>query len=263
MSQPSNRVITTARRKRLTKTGKTLSAELIVHTAIRLLGQHGADALTVRRLGVALGADPSSVYRYFTNTDDLVLAVADELTGRVLDGFRPVQDWRESLWTLGQRIHAVFLAHPHAGVLVAARVTGRPNEIRTVETGLDILRGAGFTADQAARHYHSYIDLTLGIAALDAASRTLPRPTMDADRGAWRSVYGKLPEQSHPNIAAGLDALAETMSASAYPAALALFLDGLAAQLPRPAPTAANRVAEQAPRSADVDGAGRRRISRR
>jgi AcrR family transcriptional regulator len=227
------RVITAQRRRRPTKNGTVLSHELIVRTAIRLLSQHGTDALTVRRLGTALGADPSSLYRYFKSADDLVLAVADELIGHGLEGFTPSDDWRESLRDFGHRMHATAMAHPQAALVSAARVTGRPHEIRAVETGLGILRSAGFPPRDAAGHYHSFIDLTLGFAALDAASAALPSASADADRGVWRSTYAQLPAGTQPHIAACGEGLRATMSSSAYAAALDLFLEGLAARLPR------------------------------
>src|ERR1044072_3612944 len=77
----SERVVPPAarQRRRPTKPGVVLSEELIVDTALRLIEEHGADALSVRRLGRALGADPSSLYRYFRHTDHPMLAIADEL----------------------------------------------------------------------------------------------------------------------------------------------------------------------------------------
>lgn len=91
MTSMNDRVVPPAarRRRRPTKTGVVLSEELIVETALRLLKEHGADALTVRRLGLALGADPTALYRYFRDTDDLLLAIADELIGRTLRTWRP------------------------------------------------------------------------------------------------------------------------------------------------------------------------------
>lgn len=91
MTSMNDRVVPPAarRRRRPTKTGVVLSEELIVETALRLLKEHGADALTVRRLGLALGADPSALYRYFRDTDDLLLAIADELIGRTLRAWHP------------------------------------------------------------------------------------------------------------------------------------------------------------------------------
>lgn len=226
------RVPTSRRRRRPTKTGVVLSHELIVRTAIRLVHEHGSEGLSVRRLGLALGADPSSIYRYFRDTDDLVRAVADGLIGQHLAGFLPGPDLRGTLRDLGLRLHAALVAEPRTAVLTAARVTGRPNEIQTIELGLGVLRAAGFAPDQAARHYHAFIDLTLGFAALDASAVALPPDAGTADDAAWTTVYATLPADTHPNIASCAGPLAATMRTSAYPAALDLFLDGLEAGLP-------------------------------
>ena len=225
------RVVTTRRRRRPTRTGTVLSHDLIVRTAIRLVAEHGAEGLSLRRLGAALGADPSAVYRYFRNTDDLVRAVADDLIGQHLAGFVPGPHWRQTLRELGLRIHSAMLERPRIALLTASRVTGRPHEIRTVELGLGVLRSAGFAPDAAARHYHSFIDATLGFAALDAAAMALPRTGPDSDADAWTTVYAALPARTHPNIASCADALGASMRASAYPAALELLLDGIAVGL--------------------------------
>jgi AcrR family transcriptional regulator len=74
-----------------------LSEQVIVDTVPRLVGRHGADVLTVRRLGAALGADPSALYRYFRDTGNLLLAVADELIGRARLGWKAVGGWRTDL----------------------------------------------------------------------------------------------------------------------------------------------------------------------
>ncbi|MFI9274943.1 TetR/AcrR family transcriptional regulator [Kitasatospora sp. NPDC052896] len=220
------------RRSRPTRAGTILSDQLIVETAIRLMGQHGAAALTVRRLGAALGADPSSIYRYFRSTDDLMLAVADELIGRSLAGFEPSADWRLTLRDLGLRLHAVSLAHPHVAVLSATRVTRRPHEIRTVELGLGALRSAGFEPDAAAHHYHCFVDLVLGFAALDAGFETLPPEAARADDEAWASTYGRLPAERFPHIAACARGLQRSMAVSAFPSTLDLFLGALAELAP-------------------------------
>ena len=231
MAPPNQRVADTRRRRRPTRTGTVLSHDLIVRTAIRLVAEHGAEGLSVRRLGAALGADPSAVYRYFRNTDDLVRAVADDLIGQHLAGFVPGPHWRQTLRELGLRIHTAMLEQPRLALLTASRVTGSPHEIHTVELGLGVLRSAGFPPDDAARVYHSFIDATLGFAALDAAAAALPSTGPDTDTDAWDTVYAALPAHSHPNIASCAGPLAASMRASAYPAALELLLDGIAARL--------------------------------
>ncbi|MFJ8621324.1 TetR/AcrR family transcriptional regulator [Kitasatospora sp. NPDC093550] len=219
------------RRRRPTKQGVVLSAELIVDTALRLIGQHGAEALTVRRLGAALGADPSAVYRYFHSTDDLLLAIADELIGRAQQGRRCTGDWRADLREIGLRIHAAYQAHPQAALLAAHRTTGRTHETAAVEAILGILRTAGFPDPEAVRIYHAFVDQSLGFAALDAAALALPGPAASADRAVWQASYARLDAATHPHIAATADLLTADMRRSGYPYALDLLLDAAEARL--------------------------------
>jgi len=229
----SERVVPAAdrRRRRPTKQGVVLSEELIVETALRLIEEHGAEALSVRRLGRALGADPSSLYRYFRHTDDLMLAVADELIGRTLRTWRPTGDWLADLRDLGLRMHAGALAHPRAAMLSSYRVTGRVYEIQAVETILGVLRGAGFPDVDAVRIYHAYVDQALAFGALDSANTALPQSARDAEAAVWQALYARLPADTHPHIAATARHLVATMRHSSYPAAQDLLLSAAAARL--------------------------------
>ncbi|WP_282694477.1 TetR/AcrR family transcriptional regulator [Streptomyces sp. CC208A] len=219
-------------RRRPTKQGAVLSERLIVDTALRLVAQHGADALSVRRLGAALGADPSALYRYFRNTDALLLALADEIIGRAQEGWEATGEWREDLRAMGLRIHASYLAQPQAAILAAHRTTGRPHETRAVETILGILRDGGFPDPLAVRVYHAFVDQALAFAAQDAAAAALPPAAAEADTEVWHEVYGRLPAASHPNIAATYPLLAADMRDSGYPFALELMLTAVAALHP-------------------------------
>ncbi|MFB7471368.1 TetR/AcrR family transcriptional regulator [Kitasatospora sp. NPDC056184] len=219
------------RRRRPTKQGVVLSHELIVGTALRLVGQHGAEALTVRRLGTALGADPSAVYRYFHSADDLLLAIAEELIARAQDGWRATGHWRSDLRDIGLRIHASYQAHPQAALLAAHRTTGRTHEIAAVEAVLGVLRTAGFPDPEAVRIYHAFVDQSLGFAVLDAAALALPAAAQSADLRVWHASYGRLDAASNPHIAATAHLLAADMRRSGYPFALDLLLDAAEARL--------------------------------
>lgn len=219
------------RRRRPTKQGQVLTHGLIVETALRMLREHGAAGLSARRLGLALGADASTVYRYFRGMDDLILAIADEVYGTAMAGWRPAGDWRADLRDLGLRIHHAYLAHPQAALLTASRVTGRPNEVGGDETILGILRGAGFADPDAVRIYHAFIDQCLAFAILDAATLALPKAAREADEEVWRDTYARLPARTHPNIAATAPLLVAQMNDSAYPAALDMLLSSASAQL--------------------------------
>lgn len=219
------------RRRRQTKQGVVLSEELIVEAALRVLQYHGAAGLTVRRLGVALGADPTALYRYFHGIEDVVLAITDELLRRVVEGWEPTGKWRDDMRELGLRLHRVYVEHPQAGVLAASRVTGGAHEIQIIETVLGLLRSAGFAEREAVDVYHAFIDQMLGFAALDAAFEALPPEHQQRDEGRWRDTYARLPAESHPNIAASSRLLDESMRHSACESALELLLDGIASRL--------------------------------
>ncbi|GAA3229375.1 TetR/AcrR family transcriptional regulator [Nonomuraea helvata] len=234
------------RRRRPTKQGQVLSHQLIVETALRMLREHGAAGLTARRLGLALGADASTVYRYFRGMDDLVLAIADELYGTAMADWRPVGDWRADLRELGLRIHHAYLTHPQAAVLTASRVTGRPNEVAGDETILGILREAGFADADAVRIYHAFIDQALAFSILDAATLALPKAAREGDEEVWRATYARLPARTHPNIAATAPLLVDQMNDSAYSTALDMLLSSAAGQL--------NRNARQSGRSGAESG---------
>ncbi|MCW7944367.1 TetR family transcriptional regulator [Streptomyces hygroscopicus] len=219
------------RRRRRTRAGTVLSEEMIVEAALRMLHEHGREGLSARRLGAALGADPSTVYRYFRSMDDLTLAIGDALIARALQDWQTTGDWYADLRLLGLRIYHAYLAHPHAAVLTASRVSGRPHEIAADEIVLSLLLSAGFSYETAARIYHVFIDQCLAFAALDAAFAALPAQSRRADEAMWRTTYAHLPPKTHPGIAATAGFLAARMASSSYPDALDMLLDNAAHQL--------------------------------
>jgi AcrR family transcriptional regulator len=233
MPTTTTRVAGPRQRRRPTKQGTVLTEGLIVETALRLVREHGEGGLTVRRLGAALGADPSALYRYFGSTDELLLAIDDELIGRCMAGHRPSGDWLADLRGIGRRIHATYRDHPRVAQLAAYRVTGRTHEFAAVETILGVLRGAGFGDADAVRHYHAFVDQALAFAALDTAA--LGSPAGAADARAWRERYARLSPDAYPNIAATAGHLVREMPRSAYEQALELLLESLAMRLRRAA----------------------------
>ncbi|MFF4371584.1 TetR/AcrR family transcriptional regulator [Streptomyces sp. NPDC001594] len=219
------------RRRRPTRQGVVLSERLIVDTALRMLREHGSAGLSARRLGAALGADPSTLYRYFDGMDGLTLAIGEELIGRALEGWTATGTWRSDLRELGLRIHGAYLAHPQAAVLTASRVTGRPREIAADEAVLGILRTAGFPDPEAVLIYHAFIDQSLAFASLDAGALALSEASRLSDEQQWESTYAKLPADRYPHIAATGRLLAARMNHSAYPVALDMLLASAEARL--------------------------------
>ncbi|WP_428950719.1 TetR/AcrR family transcriptional regulator [Streptomyces sp. cg35] len=220
------------RRRKPTKSGVVLSEDVIVDCALRLVGRHGPDALSVRRLGAALGCDPSALYRYFHNTDDLLLALADRIIGEAQSGFDPDgMPWAEGLREMALRIHRCYREHPRVAAMAAYRVTRRLNEFRAVDTGIGLLRRAGFDDATAVRYYAAFVDTVLGHAALDAAHLALPVERREADDLAWVGVYAGLSAREYPQLASVRGHL-PLMGGSSFDAALELLLAALVAAAP-------------------------------
>ncbi|MFF0740808.1 TetR/AcrR family transcriptional regulator [Streptomyces sp. NPDC004111] len=228
------RIPTERKRRRPTRSGAVLSADSIVDKALALVEEHGAEALTMRKLGQALGADPSAVYRYFRSVEDLHLALGDRLIGETMAGFTPDPDpasWRSSLREFGLRAYRSAQRHPRVALLSGFRVTRRPHEQRAIDTGVGLLRTAGFDDASAVRHYHAFIDTVLGHAALDAAVQGLRPEQQEADAEAWASsVYEGVSPQEYPHLFAVREHL-PVMAGSAFEGALDLVLDAIGTHL--------------------------------
>ena len=197
----------------------------IVQAALDLVGEHGPAALTVRRLGTALGCDPSAIYRYFANMDALLLAIGDQLIAQALAGYRPVENWRENLRAVARLTHAEQLAHPRVAILVASRVTGGAHEARVIDIILGELRRAGFEGEQAVRLYRSFGDFVLAFSAIDADYQAHPDEKRAADAVRWQAAYGAVDPALYPNLAALGPIVVANAGMSTFESVLDLLLD--------------------------------------
>ncbi|GIE86083.1 TetR family transcriptional regulator [Actinoplanes regularis] len=208
-----------------------LEPEMIIDAALRLIEAPGGNALTVRRLGVELGADPSAIYRYFRDLDALLIAIADRLISETLAGFEPGPDWKAALREMGRGVHDSMLRHPRLAQLRAIRFTAGPNELRADDIGIGLLLSAGFSAPDAVRHFRDFIDAVLSLAAMDAAE--LAPGQEEADKEALARAYATLSPEDYPNLAAVRDHLPQ-ITASPFPGVLEKLISALALAAPGP-----------------------------
>jgi AcrR family transcriptional regulator len=204
-------------RRRPTRAGVILEPDMIIDAALRLIEAPGGNALTVRRLGVELGADPSAIYRYFRNLDALLIAITDRLLGETLAGFVPRPYWADSLRALAEGVYRSMLRHPRLALLRAVRFTAGPHELRAAETGIGLLRSAGFGGPEAVRHYRDLIEAVWALAAIDASEMTPDQER--AEERALARAYATMPAEEYPHLA---DVRAElpAMSEAAFPGVL-------------------------------------------
>src|SRR4051794_1681150 len=92
----------------------------IVRAALALLDEVGLDGLTMRHLAERLGVQAASLYRHVRDKEELLILLADEISGEIPaedfaseeDGER--QDWKGRLADLAWLYRHVLLAHRDA-----------------------------------------------------------------------------------------------------------------------------------------------------
>ena len=208
----------------------TLSRERIVEAAVQLVTRDGAEHLTVRSLGDALGCDPSALYRHFRNVGDLHRAVGDHFLSDVDIVPHPREGWRAAVRRLCVGLRAAQLRQPRLAALVHAAPTRLGNELAFTEALLRELRRGGFRAPAAVKAYHSLIELTVGSAAIDAAMAGLAPDDRSAEYRRWREDYAALDAQQFPTVRGVATHLYRGTADDRFEDALDLMLTGLVAR---------------------------------
>jgi AcrR family transcriptional regulator len=212
----------------------SLTKELIVSESLRLLDEGGADGFSLPKLGRALGADQTAVYRHFASKDDLVLAIADRLIDEGLTGLEPRECWVDTLTEMSRRLRLAYLAHPAAAAMSAYRTTQGPAEVRAVNIIIEAILKAGFEGPQAALMYRAVGDFSLYWAGSEAAFLALDTRLQQRDRAAWAQVYLSVSRDQYPGIWQVRTLLPEVQDDDIFEAILATMLAGLRQQAPRP-----------------------------
>ena len=136
-----------------------LSTERVLRTAVTLADEIGLEALSMRRLGDALGVRAMSLYKHVANKDavldGIVDIVASEIEAPAIGG-----DWKAAMRRRAVSAHEVLLRHPWATMLIVSRANVGPAMLRYVDATIGCLREAGFSyamADHAWNAIDSHV----------------------------------------------------------------------------------------------------------
>ena len=212
----------------------SLTRELLVRESLRLLDKDGVAGFSLPKLGRALGADPTAIYRHFASKDDLVLAIAEAMIEKGLDGIEPSACWVETLRDIARRARLNCLAHPAAASLVTYRTTQGPAEMRAVDMILGALHQAGYTGPEAAVVYRAFGDFALFWSGGEGSFLALDEEAQRKDRDAWTRAYLVADRAVYPNIWRVREELPAVKDDDIFETILSLVLDGIAARAPRP-----------------------------
>lgn len=170
---------------------------MILEAAERIVGSEGLQALTMRRIGTELGADPTAVYRHFRNKDELLLCLAERMFST-----RPEVDpdlpWQDQLRRHVRHAFDRYRTHPDLGILLARQSDELPPLVELNERLLELLiDGAGMSLHDAAEMNHQLENHIVGCGLFFAVSQY--RDPVVNDRAALRRAYALLPADQFPH----------------------------------------------------------------
>lgn len=224
-----------------------LTPNRIVDAALALADAHGLEALTMRRLGAALGVEAMSLYRHVASKDALLDTLGDALVARWIApaaevdveaarGIGAAEAWRTAVAAIMHRAHRELLSRPWAIELLASRPHVGPARLRYAEAITAALLDAGFSTQLAHHGLHIVDGTIMGFSAQEAR-----RPSAEAmGPGVQRLWDGEL-AATHPAISRTIRERHD--HGEEYTLMVDLVLDGLARlrdgeRPPRTAPSA-------------------------
>ena len=142
---------------------------LILDGAMALIERDGPGALSMRRLGSALGVEGMAIYHHFDSRDDLLDAIGDRLL-EPLHELELGDDWREACRRFATALRDVAVAQPATFQLLGLQPFDTPASLATRGTASRRARRAGFSS--CARRWRS----TARRSATPAATRWRRRP---------------------------------------------------------------------------------------
>ncbi len=141
-----------------------LSKERIFDAAVTLVDGDGIEALSMRRLGAALGVEAMSLYNHVPNKAAIVDGIVERIIAEIPEPPTDLDDWADRIRFLARALRGVAQAHPRAFALVAAVPMKGPGALRPVEGGLALLRRAGFSRRDALLAFGAVVGYVLGFA---------------------------------------------------------------------------------------------------
>ena len=186
----------------------TLSAELVVTTALRLLDQVGVEAFSVRALAKELGVAPMTLYTYFRGKDELLDAVRDQAL-RAASLTTVYGGWQHQVRTICRRLRSQILEHPCLTALLQQRPLAGHESAESAESVLRALVEAGFNEENAARAYTTLLGFVVGVTTLEV--RMLAENRDPERREKVREIMTALPADRYPTLVGHVPALRQTV----------------------------------------------------
>ena len=174
-----------------------LNRDRVLRAALVLADQGGLEALTMRKLGEALGVEAMSLYNHVANKEEVLDGLVDIVFGEI-EAPHGGGDWRAAMRRRAMSAREVLGRHPWAIGLMESRTHPGPANLSHHESVLRCLRESGFSVEVAG-HAYSVLDSYIYGFALEQAS--LPFDTGEQAAEVVETILGQNPAIEYPYLA--------------------------------------------------------------
>lgn len=167
-----------------------LTVEQIVEVGIELADAEGLEAVSMKRISDRLGVGAMTLYTYVPDKATLLMAMLDTVFGKTdLPDSR--HEWRDYLMQAAEAILQTYLLHPWGLEVVADGPPISPNQMRFLETTMEVLDRLNLTDREK-------IDIAMTISYFVRGAADIGGGILRAERasGLSREEVGALQQES-------------------------------------------------------------------
>ena len=161
-----------------------LTRERIIAAAVELVDEGGFEALSMRKLGAAVGVEAMSLYNHVDNKDDVLDGILDAVLCEVPDP-DPSLPWDRRLRELAHGFRRVGLAHPGVLPMFNSRRILTAEAFSSIAGIHGILLEAGFDRDASLDAFVYVASFIAGYLQIDMGRITMTEAGRVTDYAGW------------------------------------------------------------------------------
>jgi AcrR family transcriptional regulator len=227
--------------KRETKAGGppvALSRDTILETALRLVDEHGVNAVSMRAVAADLGVTPMALYFHVANKAELLDAVIHRVVAMIELPEHPDATWEELMLAFARSGRRVMLAHPGVAAAIIAESpsgVGEPGLLLGERIYAAMTR-AGFADVDMVTGFYTVMVFTLGFVAMETPRHPTPLAAGERDAVVERmeSFFASLPTTAFPHTVRLASDLARITTEEQFDGGVGAIVAGLRSRLPVP-----------------------------
>lgn len=211
---------------------RALSRDAIAAAALEIIDAEGLDAVTMRRVAVALGTGAASLYQHVAGKEELIELVVERVIGELPIPDEPDPErWQEEVKDGLRVMRAAIAAHRDLARAIFARIPLGENALAGSEWMIRTLRAAGLP-DQVVAYACDLLPLYVTAVAYEQslyAGENVTPEVMAEFVANMRRYFESLPPERFPNTVALAACLTSGDGDERFEFGLEVLVRGLAA----------------------------------